>query len=79
MIKSDYPVVYWTSSEIGISGLKNLGNTCYMNSVLQCLSAAVPFSRFFVGTSIFSVAKVVLLTPPRWSLEECREHGESAW
>ncbi|GAA5943806.1 hypothetical protein JCM3775_000194, partial [Rhodotorula graminis] len=34
---------------IGISGLKNLGNTCYMNSTIQCLSAAVPFARYFTG------------------------------
>ncbi|GAA5999531.1 hypothetical protein JCM5350_000048 [Sporobolomyces pararoseus] len=32
---------------IGLTGLKNLGNTCYMNSTIQCLSAAVPFARYF--------------------------------
>ncbi|GAA5935570.1 hypothetical protein JCM1841_004431 [Sporobolomyces salmonicolor] len=32
---------------IGLSGLKNLGNTCYMNSTIQCLSAAIPFARYF--------------------------------
>jgi ubiquitin carboxyl-terminal hydrolase 8 len=50
MIKSDYPVVYWSNNEIVLSGLKNLGNTCYMNSILQCLSATVPFTRFFIST-----------------------------
>ncbi|KAI0924296.1 hypothetical protein AcW2_005215 [Taiwanofungus camphoratus] len=34
-------------SQIGTSGLKNLGNTCYMNATIQCLSATVPFARFF--------------------------------
>lgn len=46
-IPNDYPVTYWPDIQIGTSGLKNLGNTCYMNSTIQCLSATVPFSRFF--------------------------------
>ena len=49
MIQSDYPVTYWSDVQIGISGLKNLGNTCYMGATVQCLSATVPFSRFFTG------------------------------
>lgn len=49
MIPSDYPVTYWPDLQIGTTGLKNLGNTCYMNSTIQCLSATVPFSRFFTG------------------------------
>ncbi|CAG0908989.1 unnamed protein product, partial [Cyprideis torosa] len=32
----------------GLTGLKNLGNTCYMNSTLQCLSATPDFASYFV-------------------------------
>ncbi|KAL0574304.1 ubiquitin-specific protease doa4 [Marasmius crinis-equi] len=46
-IPSDWPVRYWPDVPIGMSGLKNMGNTCYMNAPIQCLSASPPFARFF--------------------------------
>ena len=35
----------------GVKGFENLGNTCYLNSSLQCLSHTVSVTKYFLDTS----------------------------
>ena len=38
---------YWYSSYEEAPGLENIGNTCYLNSALQCLHKTIPFQQNF--------------------------------
>ncbi|CAD5116943.1 DgyrCDS5782 [Dimorphilus gyrociliatus] len=37
----------------GLTGLKNIGNTCYFNAAVQCLSNCEPLKRFFLDCQGF--------------------------
>jgi ubiquitin carboxyl-terminal hydrolase 8 len=37
------------SVPMGVIGLRNLGNTCFINSSLQCLSSTIPLTDYFLG------------------------------
>ncbi|KAJ3205199.1 ubiquitin-specific protease doa4, partial [Dinochytrium kinnereticum] len=52
------------STRVPPPGLRNLGNTCYMNSTLQCLSMTMPLSSYFFNDHYL---KHLNLTNPRGS------------
>ena len=56
-ISSDNSAPQLSTVQIGKTGLKNLGNTCFMSSIIQCLSGTTPLARYLLSMFFLSLSE----------------------
>ncbi|XP_065052207.1 ubiquitin carboxyl-terminal hydrolase 37-like isoform X2 [Rhopilema esculentum] len=65
------------SNQIALTGFANLGNTCYMNAILQCLLGIPAFSYDLDNTLLLSKVKHISLYKSLHNLLIAKRLGES--
>lgn len=51
----------WTQVHRIGAGLQNMGNTCFLNSALQCLTYTAPFSNYMLTREHSKTCKLIVI------------------